>query len=567
MGAMARPALILGLLVLGGAGALVLVAGARGPAGTPPGKPGPGAMTATAAGPGDLFVDATASSGLDFVQAVADGHMDCVVEAAGTGGVVLDFDGDGWMDVYLVQSAWVEGLSRGEAPKASARNRLFRNRGDGTFEDATDRAGVACGLCGVAAAAGDYDGDGRVDLFVVNAGPDVLYRNRGDGTFEDVTEKAGVGDPRCGAGAVFFDADGDGRLDLYVANYVDFDPKYSLFFPPDGFPGPLSYEAGPHALYRNRGDGTFEDVSARAGILAGAGRGMGVTAADLDGDGDQDLYVANDATANWLFRNDGGVRFTEMGLPSGTAYGMQGEATAAMAGIVGDADGDGRPDLFVSDSTYGSLFRNLGGMRFEDRVFRSGLAAARAQSPAWGSAWLDYDDDGDEDLFVVSGDLHHEVGREDFLFENLGDGTFRDASREGGAWFSGAYNGRACLPADFDNDGRLDVLVTNLQDRAVLLKGRPRGDNAWLSVSLAGLPPNTQGLGAKVTVAAGGRSWTKEVRCPAVYLGQGDPRLHFGLGKAETADRIEVRWPSGLATVLERVKARRILVVREEAAR
>ncbi len=532
------------------------------------GAAAPSPIQRVPADPGDLFVDVTADCGIDFVHRVADGHMDNVVEAAGAGGAVLDVDGDGWMDVFLVQSAWVEGLSRGERPPAAAGgNRLFRNRGDGTFEDVTERAGIAGGGCGVAAAAADYDGDGRTDLFVVNVGPDVLWRNRGDGTFEDATARAGVGDPRCGAGAAFFDADGDGRPDLYVANYVDFDPKYRLYYPPDGFPGPRAYEAAPHSLWRTRGDGTFEDVPARAGIPAPGGRGMGVTPADLDGDGDQDLYVANDATANWLLRNDGGLRFTDAGLESATAYGMQGEATAAMAGIAADYDGDGLTDLFVSDATYGSLFRNLGGLRFADRVFASGLAAARAQSPAWGSAWIDADDDGDEDLFVVSGDLHHEVGREDFLFENRGDGTFRDASAEGGAWFRQARNGRACLPGDFDGDGRMDVVLTGVGERATLLRGRPAKDRSWLAVSLAGLPPNTAGLGARVTVVAGGRSRVKEANGNPVYLGQGDPRLHFGLGEAEVCDSIEVRWAGGGTTTLRDVKARRTLVVRQEPAR
>jgi enediyne biosynthesis protein E4 len=570
-----RKAIVLaGILLLAGGVALAAAAALRsraprtegGGAGPVPAGAPPSAVRARAGAAG-LFEDVTDGSGIDFVHRLGDGRMDNVVEAAGAGGAVLDYDGDGWMDVYLVQSAWVEGLSRGPRPETPARNRLFRNRGDGTFEDATDRAGVACGRCGVAAAAGDYDGDGRVDLYVVNAGPNVLYRNRGDGTFEDVTERAGVGDARCGTGAVFFDADGDGRPDLYVANYVDLDPKYTLYFPPDGFPGPLSYEAQTHVLYRNRGDGTFEDVSAAAGLASLQGRGMGVAAADLDGDGRQDLYVANDATANWLLRNEGGLRFSERGLVSGTAYGMQGEATAAMAGIAGDYDGDGLPDLFVSDAGYGSLFRNLGGLRFVDRVFASGLAAARAQSPAWGAAWLDFDDDGDEDLFVVSGDLHHEVGREDFLFENAGDGRFRDASREGGPWFSEARNGRACLPADFDGDGAVDVLVTHLQDRAALLRGRPAPGRAWLTIALEGLPPNTAALGAVVKVVAGGRTRVREMRCPSGYLGQGDPRLRFGLGAAEAAERVEVRWPSGRSTVLEGVKARRVLAVREEAAR
>jgi hypothetical protein len=571
MGLRGTPILAVCLLLLAFVGAIAAAdaLSRRGRPGAPPrGDPGSaaGPSSSVPAGEGDLFVDATEGAGLAFLHRLGDGRMDCVVEAAGAGGAVLDYDGDGRMDLYLVQSGWVEGVSRGERPADPPRNRLFRNRGDGTFEDVTERAGVACGRCGVAAAAGDYDGDGHVDLYVVNVGPNVLYRNRGDGTFEDATERAGVGDPRCGVGAAFLDADGDGRPDLFVANYVDFDPAYRLYFPPDGFPGPLAYEPEPSVLYRNRGDGTFEDVSERSGIRAGAGRAMGVAAADFDGDGRTDLFVANDATANALLRNEGNGRFRDDALSAGVAYGMQGEATAAMCGVVGDADGDGRPDLFVSDGAYGSLFRNLGGGRFEDRVFSSGLAAPRAHSPAWGSAWIDFDADGDEDLFVVSGDLHHEIGREDFLFENRGSGTFADASARGGAWFRAALNGRACLPADFDDDGRVDVVVTNLLDRAVLLRNRaPAG--AWLTVSLRGLPPATGGLGAKVSVTAGGRTRTKECGAASVYLGQGDPRLHFGLGGAERVERVEVRWASGARTVLEGVEARRVLVVREEAVR
>ena len=558
------------LVILGAAAAIFagLSALSRGRGSAPEPPPPAAAATGTVApaSSADLFVDAGAASGIGFVHRLGDGRMDSVVEAAGSGGCVLDFDGDGWMDLYLVQSAWVRGLSTGDPPSRTEGNRLYRNRGDGTFEDATDRAGAGDAGAGVAAAAADYDGDGRTDLYVVNVGPDVLYRNRGDGTFEDATAKAGVGDPRCGVGAVFLDADGDGDPDLYVANYVDFDAAYGLFFPPDGFPGPLAYEAEAHAFYRNRGDGTFEDSTAAAGLSGISGRGMGVTAADLDGDGRTDLYVANDATPNFLLRNEGGGRFRDVALEAGTAYGMQGEATAAMAGVLGDADGDGRPDLFVSDSAYGSLFLNRGECRFEDRVFAAGLAV-RAHSPAWGAAFLDFDDDGDEDLFVVSGDLHHEVGREDFLFENRGDGTFADASTRGGGWFRAGLNGRACLPGDFDNDGRTDVVVTNVQDRAVLLRNRAPAGNGWITVALRGLSPNTGALGAKVTVAAGGRSRTMECGAASVYLGQGDPRLHFGLGAAHAVDRLEVRWASGARTVLEGVPADRILEVGEEAGR
>ena len=545
---------------------LIVAAAGCGPGASAP-APGPAGQAPDAAEtPGGVFREVTGAARIDFVHRLADGHMDNIVEAVGSGGAWLDYDGDGRLDLVLVQSGWSDLVCKGEKPDRLATNRLYRNRGDGTFEDATAQSGLGRPGFGVAAAAADYDGDGRVDLYVVNDGPNVLWRNRGDGSFEDVTDRAQVGDAGCGAAATWFDADGDGRPDLYVANYLTLDPNYRLYHSPDGFPGPLAYEAQPHVLYRNRGDGTFEDVSEASGVRAGPGRGMGVCAFDYDGDGRGDLFVANDATAHFLFHNEGG-RFAEVGVRAGAAFGLMGEGTAAMAGIPGDYDRDGLLDLFVSDATYCSLYRNLGKGLFQDRALAAGVSGPAAVSPSWGAAWLDFDDDGDLDLVVAKGDLHHMNGYTDLLLENRGDGTFSDASLRGGGHFLREMNGRACLPADFDDDGDIDVLLTNLHDRPVLLRNESAHANAWITLTLRGISPNTQAFGAKVVVEAGGRRQFAEMRCPTGYLGQGDPRLHFGLGTAQKADRIEIRWPSGATSQLRDVRARQFLSVSEESQR
>ena len=494
---------------------------------------------------GDLFVDRTAAAGIDFVHHLGDGRMDNVLESIGSGASWIDFDGDGWLDLYLVDSAWRQGVSRGRPPATPATNRLYRNLGDGRFEDVTERAGVGDPGFGFSAAVADFDDDGDDDLYVCNQGPNRLYRNRGDGRFEDATAAAGVGDDSCSVAAVFFDADGDGRLDLYVANYLRFDPDYQAHYSPDAFPGPLAYAAEADRLYRNRGDGRFEDATAGSGLDVAPGRSMGVTAADLAGDGRTGLFLANDATANFLFRNRGGGRFEEDGLVAGVAYGVHGEATGAMAGSLGDYDGDGLPDLSVTDTSYGSLYRNQGGGAFQDQVVRAGVAAASAQRVSWGGGLFDYDNDGDLDLYLANGDLHHPTGRADLLLENTGDGRFTDASPRAGACFRAELLSRGGLIGDYDNDGDLDLLVTHIGDRPLLLQNQAAAGNHWIGVSLAATQGNRAGWGATVELQAGGRRWIQQHQPRCGYLTQGDPRLHFGLGAIDAVDRLTVRWPDG----------------------
>ncbi|RMH03325.1 MAG: CRTAC1 family protein [Planctomycetota bacterium] len=522
---------------------------------------GPEATTGTPAGPPlvgrptppippddpdqDFFVDATADSGLDFVHRLGDGRMDNILESIGAGGCLFDYDGDGRLDVYLVASAWKQGISRGPRPEPPMRNRLYRNLGDLRFADVTERAGVGDEGFGFSAAAADFDGDGDTDLFVANHGPNRLYRNRGDGTFEEVGGRLGLTGEACTVQGVFFDADGDGRLDLYEANYLEYDPDYTAHYAPDVFPGPLAYAAQPDRLWLQQPDGSFRDATADSGLNVPPGRAMGVSTADFDGDGRLDLFVANDGTPNFLFLAEGGGRFREAALEAGVAFGVHGEATAAMAGAVGDFDGDGLPDLSVTDTAYGSLYRNLGGGLFEDRVIAAGVAAASAQRVSWGGGFLDFDLDGDLDLYLANGDLHHPTGRADLLLANDG-GSFTDVSPTAGAWFRTELLSRGGLIGDLDDDGAPDLVITCIEDRAVLLHNRVvGGDRSWIGFQLQAASPPREAYGARVEVVADGRSRSRTCRPACSYLGQGDPRLCFGLGSAASVDSVRVVWPDG----------------------
>jgi enediyne biosynthesis protein E4 len=511
------------------------------------------------------FTDVTRAAGLHFTHSFGDEHFSNLAEAIGGGVIFLDYDGDGWLDVYLTTGTWVEGISKGAKPAGTPVNRLYRNRRDGTFEDVTERTGVgAPGRFSTGAAAADYDGDGHTDLYVCNYNGSQLFRNNGDGTFTDVTKRAGVGNAdRFAVAATWLDYDGDGLLDLYVVNYVEFAPDYNLFYAPDGFPGPLAYKGQPDRLYRNRGDGTFQDVSEAADIARFAGRGMSVAAGDVNGDGRDDIYVTNDQMENYLFRNDGNGRFSEIGLPSFAAYNGGGDSTASMGVDIGDVDGDGLPDLFVSDEALSSLYRNEGDGTFTDAVFESGIARSSAQFVGWGAFLFDYDNDGDLDLLKVNSDLSRLFGQEDQLYANAGRGRFEDVSERMGDHFRQALRGRGAAYADYDNDGDLDVVINNLHGPPVLLRNDVGSRNNWLLVRLVGQRSNRDGIGARLELTAGGTSQVRFRRSASGYLSQNDPRVHFGLGQAGVVERLVITWPSGVRQQLEGVAVNQVLTVHE----
>ncbi|MFQ5589655.1 MAG: CRTAC1 family protein [Phycisphaerae bacterium] len=521
------------------------------------------------------FTDVTAAAGIDFVETIGDHEMSSIVESAGVGCAFLDYDGDGWLDIYLISGCWLEGISDNKLEReerdelARATDRLYRNRGNGTFEDVTAKAGLAVPAYGMGVVAADYDGDADVDVYITNYGRNRLYRNNGDGTFTDVASASGVADPGFGVGAVFFDYDVDGRLDLYVGNYVSYDPNYKLYYAPDGFPGPLAYTGQQDRLYHGNADGTFTDVTGSGGIeISPIGRAMGVAALDYDNDGLLDVFVSNDAMENFLLHNKGSGTFENVALETGVAFGENGEATAAMGVEIGDVDGDGVFDMFVPDMTFSCLYRNMGKGTFEDEAAKSGIAQASGQYVGWGSVFADFDLDGKLDLYVSNGDAHHLEPQKDMLLMGDGAGRFRDVSDLIGGWLDEEYVGRGVAGGDFDNDGDVDLLVTNLNDRPALLRNdTPRRGRHWLSVALTGRTPNRDAIGAVVTVRVGKTTLVRQRLSGGSYLSQHDARLHFGLGDHRKVDKLEVVWPDRSRLTLKDVAADQLINVRQQPTR
>jgi len=537
------------------------------------------AVVSGADAPLPQFVDIARQAGVVFHHtngASADKHL---VETMGSGGLFFDYDGDGWPDIFIVDG----GSIADPAVNRRARHRLFHNRHDGTFEDVTDRSGIRHRGYGMGACSGDYDGDGHPDLYVTGYGSNTLYRNRGDGTFADVTATARVGDSRWSTGCAFADLDGDGDLDLWVTSYVDADRAHSPFCG-DAKTGvrfychPLKYEPLPNTVYRNDGNGVFTDISAASGVGRLRSNGLGVVIVDYDGDGRPDVFVANDTMPNFLFHNDGNMRFTETGLVSGIAVGADGRARAGMGIDTGDYDGDGRLDVVITnlDFEMHTLLHGLERGLFAYASPESGIGFPTLPFVGFGVAFLDYDNDGLLDIAVADGHILDNAPKfragstymqRKLLFRNTTGRRFVEAGRTSGPAFAAERVSRGLAVADIDNDGDLDLLVTNNGQDAELLRNDGGNRANWLTVRLRGRAPNTDAIGARVRVTAGGRTQIRDVKAGSSYLSQNDLRAHFGVGTATRVDRIEVVWPGGATESMADVAANQIVTIQQGNAR
>ncbi len=525
--------------------------------------------------PWPTFTDVTESAGLGFKHSLGDLDMNNIAEATGPGGTLFDYDNDGFIDIYFVNGRWHPDISdnRGRSLKGKLWNALYRNNGDGTFTDVTEKAGVAGDedSYGMAASAADYDRDGDLDLYVCNYGRSLLYRNNGDGTFADVTEKAGVSSPGWALAAPWLDYNRDGLLDLFVVHYLDYDKgafqRTGAYYKADNFPGPLSYPGQPDHLYRNNGDGTFTEVTREAGLWEPTGRGMGGVACDLDGDGDVDIYVTNDAMPNNFWVNDGTGRFKDLAAETGTAFGEGGQGVSSMGPFVADVDRNGLLDLLIPDMGYSSLlFQTKRGL-FMDVTAQSGVALLCGQYTGWGGLLNDYDNDGYVDLFIANGDPHHLYIEESVLARWDGRSRFVDMARQSGDFFDHKHVGRGAAFADFDNDGDIDILMHVLDDTPRLLRNDGGNRRNWLKVVPLHKDTAVAALGSTVTVKAGAMTMIQPVMGVNGYLTSSDPRPHFGLGRADRADSVEIVWPDGKKQALDNVRANQILSVRQDQAR
>ena len=519
------------------------------------------------------FVDATAEAGIAFKHINGATDRKFYLETMGSGAAFLDYDNDGDLDLYIVNGAPLPGFEAAGPPK----NILYQNDGTGVFTDVTAAAGVGDTGYGMGCVAADYDNDGDPDLYVTNFGENLLYQNNGDGTFIDVTAHAGVGNgQKWSSSCAFVDYDHDGNLDLYVVNYLAYDvAKDRDWYDPRGrriYSNPQVYAGISDTLYRNNGDGTFTDLTKQANVYNNDGKGLGVTCGDYDNDGRIDIYVANDTTPNFLYRNVGDGLFMDIGPLAGAAYNDHGVAEGGMGVDFGDYNNDGFLDIFVTNfsNETNTLYHNTANGALIDFTNIAGLGEASFLKLAFGTKFFDADNDGALDLFVANGHLYPtesdalEYAQADQLFINTGEGAFVDVSEGAGEYFSTRRVGRGAAFGDYDNDGDTDIFVVNLNQEGVLLRNEGGNRHKWLMIKTVGVKSNRDGIGARVEVVTRSHAQVKEVQAGSSYLSGHDLRLLFGLGTETKAETVKITWPSGAEQTVTEVEANQLLVITEE---
>ncbi len=512
------------------------------------------------------LTDVTKETGIDFVHTDGSHGGYFVMETVCAGLALFDYDGDGWIDIYFLNGAPLKGAKDTMKPG----NRLYRNQGDWTFTDVTGQAGVGDTGFGLGVAVGDIDNDGDPDLYLNNYGPNVLYRNNADGTFTDVTQTAGVANgAKVGAGTCFLDMDKDGDLDLYVSNYLHFTYDLHVARSASGFPvyaSPRCYRPLADNLYRNNGDGTFTDVSQVSGIAAHAGWGMGLVSADYDNDGDTDILIANDVAENFLFENNGSGQFKEVALMAAIAYDINGEDQGSMGVDCGDFNNDGLLDFLMTSyqNQWSLLYQNIGDGMFQDVTLPVGAGADTLYKVTWGNSLVDFDLDGDLDIFIACGHLQDTVDSFDssstyfqhnVLLENTGQRRLQNISAHGGSGMQVRLSSRGAGFDDLDNDGDVDVVVLNSRREPTIMRNDTATKNHWLEIQLQGKKTNRDGIGAQVRVMTDERTQLREVHGGRGYQSFYGKRLYLGLGTHAKVDRIEVRWIGGGTDIHRNIKA------------
>ena len=522
-----------------------------------------------------LFTDVTEAAGLQFHHVDGRSGQRYFLETVGSGAAFFDYDSDGFVDIYFVNGADLPGFNSPIPPT----NRLYRNNADGTFTDVTEQAGVGDTGYGAGCAVADYDNDGDLDLYVTNFGANVLYRNNGDSTFTDVTQHTGVGDNRWSLGCAFADYDNDGFVDLYVTNYIDFHFETHTSCTQKGvatYCPPESFQGAPDILYRNNGDGTFTDVTTVAGVYNEDGKGMGVVFGDYDNDGDADCYIGNDAGENFLYQNRGDGTFTNVGWMAGVEADENGNVQGTMGVDFGDYDNDGLLDLIAINYQQqpNALYRNDNGNFFTDVSFVAGMADSLPYV-GWGVDFFDVDNDGDKDLLIANGHLQDTVEKYDdtttyaqrnHLLINNGRGDFTDESVKAGSALQSRKVSRGIATADYDNDGDLDVLISNANGSPQLLRNDGGNQGNWILIHTIGTRSNRTGIGTRVKIQTDNLTQIDEVRGGSGYLSQNDLRLHFGIGTHKRIDRIEVRWSSGVVDIIRDMAPNQIITITEGSA-